>query len=358
MRIERFNAERLEAFLSSDEYRTMPFVPVSPQRALSWIHNPRLQKDDTIMYLGFEEDEMIAYRCILPDRFGDIRFGWLSGNWVRPDRRRMGMASRLFEEAYSDWGHQLMYTNYAPESKAVYDKSTRFMLFKERQGMRYYQRSSSASLLGNRRTLYRRSRPLLDLADTVLNLVQDIRIGLNKEKLGGMKIEEKEKPDLEALDFLEKKGDTGFSRRSMEDFDWITSWPWIREGRQPDPRYFFSAVTGRFRNICIKTYARDSRVNAFLWLVLNGTKMSLPYLSADKDVMPAVSRVLNYYMQSNRVAYLTSYQPLLKDHFHPGSLLGKRSMTQKYFATRDLARQLPAPESIRFQDGDGDVVFV
>ena len=172
MRIEKYNAAQLKEFLNSDQYRTMPFVPVSESRARSWLNNPRLEPDDILMNVAYDNDEMLAYRCVLPDRYAEIRFGWLSGVWVRPDQRRRGLASMLLDEAFSDWGSQLMFTNYAPESLAVYEKSGRFELYMEKTGVRYYQRSSTASLLGNRSTIYRRSRPLLDLADAVLNTLQ------------------------------------------------------------------------------------------------------------------------------------------------------------------------------------------
>ena len=173
MRIEKYNAERLEEFIRSDPYRTMPVLPVSPHRALSWLRNPRMDPGDTLMYLLYDGRDLAAYRCILPDRHGDIRFGWLSGNWVAPGKRRQGLASRLFEEALRDWGQQLMYTNYAPESKAVYDKTGRFALYREKEGARYYQRAVSAKLLGYRNTLFRTARPLLRLADGMINAWQD-----------------------------------------------------------------------------------------------------------------------------------------------------------------------------------------
>ena len=97
MRIEKYNAERLKEFLDSDVYSSMSFVPVSKHRALSWLYNPRLLPDDIILYLGFEEKNLVAYRSLLPDRRGDVRFGWLSGNWVRPDQRRRGLATRLLK---------------------------------------------------------------------------------------------------------------------------------------------------------------------------------------------------------------------------------------------------------------------
>ncbi len=358
MRIEKFNAGRLQEFLDSDQYGSMPFVPVSEHRALSWLHNPRLDPADTLMYIGFEGEDMLAYRCILPDRYQDIRFGWLSGNWVRPDQRRRGLASMLFEEAYHDWGHQLMYTNYAPESKAVYDKSTRFGLFKERHGIRYYIRSSSASLLGNRRTMYRRSRPILSLADGILNTVQDIRIGLKREDMAGMDFEENEAVDFRAMDFLEKNLGTGFCIRTQEDFDWITAYPWVKPGPEKDDRYYFSSLAHRFRNICIKVMDRHGEMIGFLWMAIHGDKMTLPYVVFHPGASEDIARILDHYLRANRIAYLTTYQSQITNSYRPSPILGSRKMSQKYFATRDLIKQLPEPGSFPFQDGDGDVVFV
>ena len=366
MRIEKYNAAGLKDFLDSEQYRTMPFVPVSEHRAESWLNNPRLKPEDIIIYLGFEAEDMIAYRCILPDRHGEIRFGWLSGNWVRSDKRRRGLASRLFEEAYADWGHQLMYTNYAPESKAVYDKSSRFELYNERPGIRYYQRSSSAGLLGDRRTVYRRSRMLLSMADGMLNTVQSIRIRMKRKDINDLDIEELPEIDLEALDIMEKNDGTGFCRRSMEDFNWITSYPWVKSGPQKDSRYFFSSVARNFKNICLKIRNPGGDLHGFLWMVLNGSQMTIPYAvfnpeafsDESSELSSFISRVLNHYIQTNRVSYLTAYQSTITENFRPGPILGSRKMIQNYFATRDLIRQLPDPMSIPFQDGDGDVVFV
>ncbi len=358
MRIEKYNAARLGEFLESSQYETMPFVPVSKHRARSWLNNPALEPEDILLYLGFEGEEMLAYRALLPARFDEIRYAWLSGNWVRPDMRRRGLASRLFEEAYGDWGHQLMFTNYAPESKAVYDKSGRFECYAERPGRRYYFRSSTASLLGNRRTVYRRSRLLFSLADLLLNAVQDTRLLIGREKTELPVFEEISKPDLEALGFLESRGDQGFSQRGLEEFDWIVSWPWVITDPAKDQRYFFSSVSPRFRNLCIKTRSADGEMDGFLWLVLHGEKISLPYVSFKPEASPGISDLLNHYLRKCRASYLTTYHSPFIESFRPGPLLGSRRMVQKYFVTRELKRQLPDPENIRFQDGDGDVVFV
>jgi GNAT superfamily N-acetyltransferase len=252
MRIEKYNAERLRDFLESQDYREMPFLPVSQHRAQSWLHNPRLKQEDIILYIGFEDGDMVAYRSILPDNYqGNIHFGWLSGIWVRPDQRRKGIAAGLFEEAYKDWGHQLMYTNYAPEAKALLDKTGRFDLYAHRPGRRYYQRSSSASLLENRHSLFRRSRLLLNLADGLLNSFQDIRILSKREHAKDLNFIITDSPDYRAMDFLEKNQGRGFCNRSMDEFNWISKYPWIKGDEKKDTQYFFSSHSKRFQNICI-----------------------------------------------------------------------------------------------------------
>ena len=87
MRIERYNSGELKKFLASEQYRSMPYLPVSEHRAQSWLHNPRLDPGDILLYVGFEGGDMIAYRAILPDRHGLVRFGWLSGIWGRIRQR-------------------------------------------------------------------------------------------------------------------------------------------------------------------------------------------------------------------------------------------------------------------------------
>ena len=361
MRIEKYNASRLKEFIESEQYRTQPVIPVSPQRALSWLKNPRMEPDDILMYLLLDGDDLAAYRCIMPDRHADIRFGWLSGNWVDLKRRRQGLASRLFDEAFKDWGQQLMYTNYAPESKAVYDKTGRFALYREQEGVRYYQRAVSAILLGNRNAGYRTARPLFRLADGIINAWQDLRISTVKKKIKPdfLHAEPVRSVDQASLDLMERYNRLGFGLRDLEAFDWITSYPWAIEGENQDERYFFTWVVSRYQNTCLKVWDNEGILAGFLMLAVVGEKMTLPYVCLNEEAITAVAKILDHYIFSEKISYITTYNPevmsLLENSRTP--LLGRRRMYQKFFATHELIRQLPDGNKIFFQDGDGDVVF-
>jgi GNAT superfamily N-acetyltransferase len=361
MRIEKFNAGRLEAFIDSVQYRTMRVLPVSPQRARSWLKNPRMEPEDVLLYLLFDGLDLAAYRCVLPDRHADIRFGWLSGNWVDPGRRRKGLASRLFEEAFRDWGHQLMYTNYAPESKAVYDKTGRFALYREREGARYYVRAVSAKLLGSRNAYFRAARPLFGMADRIINTWQDFRIRIVQQKIKPdfLHVEPVASVDPASFDLMQRHRRLGFGMRDMEAFDWITSYPWVVEGEDQEGRYFFTWVVPRYQHTCLKVWDRGGKLVGFLMLTVVGEKMTLPYICLEEPANNAVTGILDHYLLAGKISYITTYNPeainLLENSRVP--VLGRRRMYQRFFATHELIRQLPDGNGICFQDGDGDVVF-
>ena len=361
MRVEKYNASRLKEFIGSQQYRNLQHIPVSPTRAHSWLKNPRMEPEDILMYLLFDGEDLVAYRCILPDRHMDIRFGWMSGNWVDPERRRMGLASRLFEEAFKDWGHQLMYTNYAPESKAVYDKSGRFALYLEKEGARYYQRAVSATLLGMRNGGYRAARPFFSLADGVINAWQDLRINTIKKKIKPAFLHAEPVPSVDpvSLELMETNGRLGFGLRDREAFDWITSYPWVMEGKNKDERYYFTWKVSRYQNTCLKIWDDEGELSGFLMLALVGEKMTLPYVCFREGASTAVAKILDHYLFAERISYITTFNTdvinLMENSRAP--LLGKRRMSQKFFATHELIRQLPDGNKIFFQDGDGDVVF-
>ena len=361
LRIEKYNAARLEEFIVSPEFRDMPAIPVSKQRAHSWLNNPRMEPDDILMYLSYEGDEMLGYRCILPDRHGDTRFGWLSGIWVMPSRRREGIASLMLHEAIRDWKGKLMYTNYAPESKAVYDKSGYFNRYAEKEGMRYYLRSAAASLLKNRSGFFSTMEPVIGLADRFVNLWQDARIttSLRKNKADLLMTEPLRAIDTESFAFLASHDRLGFGLRDQKIFDWINTFPWVLESGSGDHRYFFSSTAAVFGNHYLKILDAKGKMTAFLMLVQINDRMTLPYACIADGGTDLGIKILDHYLASKGIACFTTWNPeiisLMKHSRLP--VLGKRKMMQKYFAAKELLKVLPASSSVFFQDGDGDCVF-
>lgn len=357
--IEKYNAVRLREFIGSADFGSMPVIPVTRHRAESWLNNPRMDPADILMYTVSEGSGLIAYRCILPDKTGDTRFGWLSGNWVVPARRREGIATRLFEEAFGDWEGRLMYTNYAPESKAVYDDTGRFGLYASTTGMRYYLRSAAARLLPGRAGIPVAMKPILSLGDGIVNFWQDVRIraAMGKNKADLLGAEPLEGMDRESHEFLAANHALGFGKRGMEEFGWIEAHPWIIEAAEKDKRYFFSSDAPVFRNHYIKIIDGAGEMTAFFMVARIDRRMTIPYASICKE--KTASRILDHYLAKNGISVFTTYNPQVINEMKHSSLplLGKRKMHRNYYATRELLEFLPDAGGIVFQDGEGDCVF-
>ena len=124
--IIKYRKSNLHDYILSEDYKGLHTLPISHERAISHINNPRLDEDDLILITISFERKLLGYRTIMADKVlngeKEVKVGWISGTWIDPKFRRKGLATILFDEIYKEWKGRLMYTNYAPSSKKVYDK--------------------------------------------------------------------------------------------------------------------------------------------------------------------------------------------------------------------------------------------
>lgn len=364
MNIQKFTPDRLRKFIESQEYYAMPVIPVSYHRAVSWLNNPNLHQDDIIMYLAIENNIMIGYRCILPDKFGPVRFGWLSGNWVNPLRRREGIATSLFEEAMKDWDNKLMYTNYAYASHAVYSKTGYFNLYKELSGIRAYMRFDLCRLLYPRSKFFARIKIVLQAIDLILNFFNDIRLMFHRRKytmpLSDLQMADKIDPQLE--DFISTGKITWSSFRKPQDLNWIIRFPWVIEQHRKDDlnkKYYFTSTARQYCNLNLKLFDIHDRLILYMMIVIIDKKMTVPYACFNKIYVSKAADIILYFIFKRKVNYVTLFDPELVSEFirRKLPLLLKKKMIRKYFATQDLIDLLPPKGKIYIMDGDGDVAF-
>lgn len=368
MEIKRIKLKALEHFIESEEFKSLENQPLSRLRALSYLQNPRADMDDTILYLAYKNNYLAGYRSILPDilygNSGPVKVGWLSGNWVLPELRRQGIASRLLEEAYKDWQGRLLFTNYAPESKAVYDKSEKFIIYKQYIGLRYYFRSSIYDLLKKRSTLVNKMKYLFIFLDAVVNFFQNLRLHIynsrNKDSLPAF--EYITAPDAEVNKIMETMQKNELENRSGNDHKWILDFPWITSAPLQDRnsgKYHFSVFSRQYNNFCLKIY-QDHKCKGYIHMVRKDDFLSVPYFYTTSDeLVIEAARLINLMAVALKVSVATVYQPLLlralKSIKSPA--LGKKVIVRNYMVSRELKTDLPQESTVAFQDGDGDVVF-
>ena len=180
--IQKIKLNELEEFVNSRKYLMLIDKPISLLRMKSYINNPNGNEDDIVLFMAFFNSDLVGYKTVFSDTFSynycKIKFGWLSGTWTHENYRRKGVSSLLLNEVFNDWKGKLMFTNYAEESKAVYDKTEKFTLIKSLEGYRHYIRFSLKELLPPKSDYFKKSIKALDLIDISLNSIFDLRFNI------------------------------------------------------------------------------------------------------------------------------------------------------------------------------------
>lgn len=360
MEISIYTIKELPGLLESGEYRGAQILPVSPERIRSYVSNPRADPDDPVLFMLKDETGILAYRTLLPDLFFSgkttHRFAWLSGNYVVPEQRRRGLSTDLFREVENAWNGRLMYTNYAPASKAVYDMTGKFREFRMHPGARYYLEAALEPLLAGRIGMKR----MLRLADRVINAFHHP----NKDHTAfsvdpSVRIRQVGLDDPEVRKCIEGSMERSLFRRGPDIMEWILDHPWITE--LPDPpmegSYAFSWKSNRFMNM-LYLLENGKGQRGFLWTLIHDRSMKVPYFLCDDPVLTVAARQLVIRdIIAGRASYLTIHHPGL------GPVLGTRKnpflfrkrMEQRFFAHEEICGKIP--EGLMIHDGDGDCVF-
>ncbi len=359
MDIRVYTLEELESHFQSTYSNPEKLTPLSPLRLNSYLKNPRAEKSDSVLIELWQDKRLIAYRTLLPDLFFDLqgnlrRFAWLSGNWVDPEFRRKGLSTKLLQRAEALWKGSLMYTNYAPASKAVYDQTGQFPLLVKRDGLRFYLRAAAEDLLGERLG----ARQLLRLGDLSVNKLREHGLGRFKAvENRECKVERVSALNQVLEELIIRVQKSSLFQRTADEFNWALQHPWLTEDYGASLNYHFSYQATRFENMLFKFTLPDQSIG-LLWLVIHNRSMSAPYVFCESDqIYPFMARTLTHQMISSDCAHTTIRNPKLTKALmaFKNRFLYIRPMPQLVFAHRTITDQIPG--DMKIQDGDGDVVF-
>ena len=369
--IKKLTGEDLVKFIESEAFDKLENIPISKHRAWSHFHNPHRDKGDVILYLAYMQDELVGYRTIMPGLLrgidgSPVKVGWLSGNWVDPNKRRKGIASLLLESALSDWHSKLLYTNYAPISKAVYDKSDSFMVYKSYTGARFYPRSALSVILSGKNKIFMKMKLFLVFFDFVIDIFLAVprRIIKLKYKPRDSRFEYLSFPDEDIFNYISEHNKEELEVRNGETFNWIVYYPWIISTPLQDPlnkKYNFSSTARTFNQWHVKIKGIKGHVKGYLLLSRKNAYFHVQYFYVEQDFINTAMKIIIQSALKCKCRVITVYNPELTKllNWHLGSWLPGKKIYRKYIVTRELADKfLPHPDEKAFQDGAGDVVFV
>lgn len=351
-------------WINSASYSQYHSIPISKLRAESYQHNPHAADDDPLIFLLFEKSQLITFRTVFPDILylkdgGRIKFAWLSGSWVHPDHRRKGLSTLLLKKVIKFWKGNLMYTNYAPASKKLYDKTGEFKTVTQFSGIRYFTKEGLKDKIHSRWPMLEGLPIAMGLMGSILKAFHPSKKGKKVKLSSQMYISTSGLNELEGL--IQNKAKSSL-RRNKSDFEWILNYPWANQSddaKMEAARYPFSCWSPDFfsKPLLIQT-EKSSSSPPLIWPVIKNGDLKLTYCSYRDEQLPLIVEALLMLIKNQELRTLTIWDKKintqLQHNKHPFVFYKKQN--QMVFAHKSLMDSIN--EELKIDFGDGDVVFV
>ncbi len=362
MEIRVYTTGTILEFVSSDQFSRLKHIPITRQRALSYANNPRADSSDKILFVAFENDEVIGYLGALPDKIfyhGEWkRMAWLSCIWVDPMFRGKKISGQLVDLAIKEWDYTTMMENMTSGAMRIYERTGYFHAAVKRVGIRGYLRFNLAEILPPKGGMFARIKLPLQILDFLLNIINAIRLvfypGYKIDP--GFRYEYVEEISPEAEELMNNYNQSYLMRRGKPELEWIKCYPWVLEEKENTEslRYYFTSVAKRFFYQQVEFHDENNHVTAFLMLSIRDNHLTVPYVFLIKDMVPALVKFLFNTMLDYQLNMLTVFHTGLANDIRKAHspFLFRKKILSPYFIPKTL--DLPDPA---LQDGDGDSVF-
>ena len=359
LEIQKIRLNELDDFVNSEMSGQFPIIPITELRAKSYVNNPHSQPDDVVLYLGFVQKQLVAFRTLFAGNIQteneEHHFGWCSGNWVHPDFRRKGFSEQLLREALNDWNGKLMFTNYAPNSERLYLKTGRFQAIHQFRGFRAYLFPKTRKLIqfANKNWL---TKAFFSFADVVVSVVSSLRLWFFSEKQNpDFSFETAQYPDEDCYEIAQNNLSKYLFNRGEKEFRWIFGFPWISDDEAfKSGKYPFSSYSNSFYYKTVKVFFQNKFLGFFIFSVREGHLKTM-HFSLPVGIEKEIASYLKMLCTSQKIELITVYnyklaQLLFTQKF---PFLHAKKYGQKIYSSFEIKDI----NNFLFQDGDGDVIF-
>lgn len=366
IQIKKIPLKELQKFVDSTLFLSLKNKPISNLRATSYINNPNANSEDINLYLAFINEQLVGYRTLFTGRFiynnKAQKFCWLSGSWTHENHRRKGISSKLFNEIYNDWNGKIIFANYAPTSKALYDKTKVFTKLKTLNGTRYYRRICLAEVLKNKNTFFKKIKPILSITDWISNLFLDLRFSKNNDNQN-FNIEKVTNWNEKTVSFLNTFKTEELFQRNFKTYQWIKQYPWMDstlETKKKNENYHFSTFAKVFESDFYKiTNKNTGNIVALVNISIRNKQLKIPYLYALPENMNVVKQLVLELCKEYKISFMTIFHDNLNTILKKGEnqFLKQKSFEQGFFISNTLLAEFELIKNFKIQTGDGDGIF-
>ena len=344
MEIKTFTVAELKIALESEDFWLTKTLPITKHRALSYCRNPRADEDDPVLLVAYQDNRVIGYLGILPDKIfvnnAVYKLGWLTSWWVDPSCATAGAGAILLFKALNAYDQYIGVSGGSREARKALHASQKFMALKPLQGLDIRLRFNLTKDIPRRLPALKIFRGLFKILDVMLEYISAI--------------------DEETDRFIQLHHQYDLTRKEKSDLSWIMTNPWILSAPFKDSasqKFYFSSRAERFLYLGVKVFEHQTEMIGFFLLKVRDDRMSLVYSFFESRHAASITAAALHHALAMDVSVLSLYDEQLVAGFSelrcPCWSAKKKSRgfsLSKAFADIPLA-------NCRLHGGDGDLAF-
>lgn len=367
MKFKTFTVADLELTLLSEDFWLAKTLPITKQKALSFCHNPRAEKDDPVLWVAYQDSQVVGYLGILPDKIffnnADHKLGWLTSWWVDPRMANKAVGAILLYKALSTYRERVGVSGGSKEARKALHASQKFIALKPLKGLEIRFRLNATRAILRKFSSLKIFRVWFKFADVILDEIVNLRHFFWERRntiRQRLTFEYVSSIDEATVRFIERHHQQDLTRKGKAALDWIMTYPWILSAPQKDSasrRYYFSSISARFFYLGIKVFEQNNGMIGFLMLSIRNDRMSVVYSYFESRHAPSITAAAVYHALAMGVSTLRLYDEQLVKSFSGlrCPFWSTQSISRGFFLSKAFADS-PLAEC-RLHGGDGDFAF-
>ncbi len=362
MRYQEITIKELASFVKSNVYLNSKNIPITQQRALSQIKNPRASKEDVALIIAIDkQNEIVGFIGALPEKIPakpKLKIAWNSCWWI--DRKNGQKAAiPLFLKFLKAYDQNVLFRDLTPKTEEILMRFNKFEKIKKLKGFRYFLFLNSKEIITKRNRIFIIFSPILQVTDKITNTFLFYKNKKHLTKKSDLKAVKINAIDKEAANFIKEHQKKELFKRGEKELNWILKNPWIlKKTLKKDVQfYYFSDTSRKFKNDIYKLYNLENNLIAVLFFNNNDGLVKIPFIYFNADYLEEIKNFIFTYLLQEKANSLLIFNPLLnkalQDSNHPFWYI--KPLNKDFVVSKKLKPLLP--KEYDFQDGEGDFVF-
>lgn len=357
MKIIEIKKIELLDFLETDLYKKSKNIPITYQRAISQVKNPRAEDNDVLLIVAVNKtNNIIGYIGALPDKianFPDIKIAWNTCWWTDKSASSKVALTLLFD-FFKAYKNNVMMRDLTALTNTIIKSLKKFTVIKELNAKKFFFRLNLSTKLP-------KYKLLLKPVDTIINFIlyNNFRIFFRKRTKNIQTIYTNEFLDSDE-EFISNNNSNEAFKRNVKELNWIIKNPWIRAGETKNSfenRYYFSSIKKSFSNKVLRIKNTSNTIISIIFLTEINDNLEIPYIYYKKEDIEIIGQaIVNHIIENKIVSFLTFNKDLI-DWFNSKktSFYYSKTFKKEFIVNNSISRYFN--NKLTFQDGEGDFVF-